>query len=191
MVSRHSSHSTIKNLVFDLIHQTKGKVSYETVTAEVKKHFPKSKWSTSHWTWYRSQIRKGAFKQFFSERERANLGLDKRTDQAGQRKVKRVGDALLNHIRSMVQETAGDDPDLRFKLNRWIYARLQQDDRTASRLIKKELWDLGIHHCQDQKCRKKFRTLKGVEIHRIDSSHAYSLENCELLCKPCHQKLHS
>ena len=100
--------------------------------------------------------------------------------------VKRVGDALLNHVRFMIKETAKDDADLRFKLNRWVYARLMQDEIREKRPIKQKLWEMGMQSCQS--CGKKFQTIKGVEIHRIDGKTGYSVENCELLCRSCHQK---
>jgi len=53
---RARSYRSIKELVFDIIRQTKGRADYETVTKAVKKYFPKSKWKESHWRYYRSQI---------------------------------------------------------------------------------------------------------------------------------------
>jgi 5-methylcytosine-specific restriction endonuclease McrA len=52
--------------------------------------------------------------------------------------------------------------------------------------IKKALWDSGIRACQN--CGKGFSSIKGVEIHRKDGNLGYSKENCELLCRPCHQQ---
>lgn len=66
---------SIKELVFDLIHRTSGKIDYKTVTEKVKKHFPKSKWKKTHWSWYRSQITSdhGRYRKLFSSEERRNL----------------------------------------------------------------------------------------------------------------------
>ena len=66
---------SIKELVFDLIHRTSGKIDYKTVTERVIKHFPKSKWKKSHWYWYRSQITsdRGRYRKLFSAEERRNL----------------------------------------------------------------------------------------------------------------------
>ena len=65
----------VKELVFDLIHRTSGKIDYKTVTEKVKKHFPKSKWKKTHWYWYRSQITsdRGRYRKLFSSEERRNL----------------------------------------------------------------------------------------------------------------------
>jgi len=66
---------SIKELVFDLIHRTSGKIDYKTVTEKVKKYFPKSKWKKTHWYWYRSQITsdRGRYRKLFSSEERQNL----------------------------------------------------------------------------------------------------------------------
>ncbi|MBL7186208.1 MAG: hypothetical protein ISS70_07760 [Phycisphaerae bacterium] len=71
---------SIKELVFDLIHRTSGKIDYKTVTEEVKKHFPKSKWKKTHWSWYRSQITsdRGRYRKLFSYEERRNLRTSQR-----------------------------------------------------------------------------------------------------------------
>jgi hypothetical protein len=38
------AYRTIKDVVFDIIRQTKGSADYETVTKVVLEHFPKSAW---------------------------------------------------------------------------------------------------------------------------------------------------
>lgn len=182
------TYASIKELVFDCVHRANGAADYESVTAEVCKHFPESKWQRSHWAWYRSQIKQGRFKDEFSPEERSNLD-PKKTEEKGERsEVKRVGDAILEHARLVMDLAAGDDVDLRFKLNRWVYARLQLDERRAKSVIKKELWRMGMTSCC--KCNKRFPALNGVHIHREDGDAGYSLQNCILLCRPCHQKLH-
>lgn len=72
--------ATIKALVLELIHQTNGNIDYRTVTKEVKKCFPDSKWKESHWGYYRSQItsERGRYKNLFSMQERANLQSNKK-----------------------------------------------------------------------------------------------------------------
>lgn len=185
---------TIKDLVFDIIHQTNGKVDYEIITKHVLEAFPQSKWKPSHWAWYKSQIKIGKFKDEFSAEEKKNLKLKKtgnisisvEQNKEEENHVKRIGDNILNHARMMIREIAKDDEDFEFKLNRWIYARLMSDERRKKAPIKQELWEMGMTSCQD--CDKEFKSIKGVEIHRKDTAKAYSIENCELLCKPCHQK---
>lgn len=61
------------------------------------------------------------------------------------------------------------------------------DEIRVKRPIKKQLWDRGIGSCQA--CNQPFGPLKGVEIHRKDGARGYSADNCELLCRECHQEL--
>lgn len=93
----------------------------------------------------------------------------------------------MARVRSAIREAAKDDADVEFKLRRWIYARLLLDERKQSRLIKRKLWDSGMKYCQA--CGKKFSTIKGVEIHRKNEALGYSVKNCELMHRKCHQKL--
>jgi len=189
---------SIKDLVFEMIRRSEGKVDYDTITVEVKKCFPKSKWQKTHWGWYKSQIKNGRFKDVFPEDVRRNLTDRSKKGQRGQtktepveqtqeNKIKRIGDALLNHVRFVIGMAAGDDVDFRFKVNRWIFARLQQEEIRLKRPIKQKLWDSGMKSCVW--CGKKFDVLKEVEIHRKNPESTYSIDNCILVCRPCHQKL--
>ena len=202
---RARSYRSIKELVFDIIRQTKGLADYETVTKAVKKYFPKSKWKESHWGYYRSQIVSeiGRYKDEFPKQIKANLQQSVRSSRGRPRKkeklvlkkrkrretkeerVKRTGDAILEHLRLVIDMAAGNDAGMRFKLNRWVYARLMQEEIREKRPVKQTLWDSGMTSCQ--KCGKKFTSIKGVEIHRKDSDKVYSVGNCELLCRACHQ----
>ena len=101
-------------------------------------------------------------------------------------KVKRIGDEILEHARFVIGVAAGNNAQMRFKLNRWVYARLMQDEIREKRPVKQALWSSGTRACQ--KCGRKFKSIKGVEIHRKDSNKIYSVENCQLLCRECHQK---
>lgn len=210
MESRGESHRTIKALVFDFVHRCTGRVDYEALTAEVRKRFPSSKWKRTHWAWYRYQILRGRFKGLFSEEERANLtrrGAERpakaeapaaargsldiappaRGPQPKDPGVKRIGDAILNHVRFVVGLATEDDTHLRFKLNRWVFSRLLQDEIRVKRPIKKKLWESGMRTCQA--CGDPFASSKGVELHRKDSDKGYSVENCELLCRECHEEI--
>lgn len=202
---KEKAYQTIKDAVFDIIRQTKGLTDYETVTKTVMKHFPKSAWKESHWAYYRSQITSdiGRYREEFPEKIRANLQrgvgrlggrsrkasrivLQKKKRETKEDKVKRIGDEILEHARFVIGVAAGNNTQMRFKLNRWVYARLMQDEIREKRPVKQALWSSGIRACQ--KCGQKFKTIKGVEIHRKDSNKIYSVENCQLLCRECHQK---
>jgi len=73
-----TAYRTIKALVLDFAHRHDGRVDYDRLTAEVRKHFPASKWKPSHWAWYRHQILRGRFRGGFSE-----AGLPRRSSRPG------------------------------------------------------------------------------------------------------------
>jgi len=50
---------TIKELVIDSYISSGGMPSYESLTEQVRLHFPSSKWQLSHYAWYKSQIKTG------------------------------------------------------------------------------------------------------------------------------------
>jgi hypothetical protein len=179
--------SSIKELVFSYVRQQQGKVDPHMLEAEVKKHFPHSKWKESHWAWYRNQIKSGRYKDQFTEFIKRNLPFSLGGPNAADPAIKLLGDQLLKMTRKAIVENAGENDVMKFKLNRWVYGRLMQDEIRQKRPIKQQLWDSGIHTCQS--CRKHFNSLKGVEIHRKDGDLPYSIDNCQLLCRPCHQKM--
>ena len=174
---------TIKDLVLATIQKTDGRVDYETITELVKQHFPKSKWQKSHWAWYRSQIKAGKIRTALSEEKRQKLTASRAAKDNA--KIKALGDVILNQVRKELTKAANGDVLLYFKLNRWIHSRLLQYEIQIKKPIKKALWDSGMRSCQ--RCKKEFTSIKGIEIHRKDSNLGYSKENCELLCKPCHE----
>jgi hypothetical protein len=176
--------NTIKELVFGFVHRAGGRVDYEALTAEVKRHFPKSRWQKSHWVWYRCQMTKGIYRHLFTAEETRNLEGTKCI--RGDTKIKNLADPILSRVRSMIRRAAGNNEVLHFKINRWVFARLLQDEIRIKRPIKKSLWDSGIRACQG--CGKPFHSLKGVEIHRRRGDQGYSKDNCMLVCRDCHEK---
>jgi len=213
METSKGTYRTIKALVFGHVHRTAGRIDYGTLTAEVMKHFPRSKWKRTHWAWYRYQITKGRFRELFSQQERAALraGTDLPFPPAGELaplrhggedsvkatrgpaprepEVKRLGDPILNHVRFVISLAAAGDEGVHFKLNRWIFARLQHDEIRVKRPIKHRLWQSGMRGCVT--CGQRFSSIRNVEIHRKDPSQPYSVENCELLCRECHREIAS
>lgn len=193
---------TIKELVFQWIGKTEGNVDFETVNREVRRAFPESRWKRSHWDYYRSQIRSpnGRYFRSFGERVRNNLRAQGRSGgrasnpsnsstkgrgrTARDPDVKKLGDHILRMVRSRL-DSETSDPDFRFAVNRWVFARLQLDEIRAKRPIKRALWKSGMTRCNG--CGKGFDSLKGLELHRIDPTRGYTIENCELLCRKCHQ----
>jgi hypothetical protein len=189
-VSQIKPYPSIKELVLDIVRRHKGLIDFDAVTSEVKKHFPTSKWDKSHWAWYRNQIANGRFKPQFSEEILRNLCTTTKQPENGVAdvRVKEVGDTILNQARTQMDSACGEDQDFRFKVNRWVYSRLQLDERKIKTPIKKSLWRSGVRACQQ--CGKSFDSIKGVELHRKNSRLDYSVNNCVLLCDPCHQMLH-
>jgi len=102
-------------------------------------------------------------------------------------KIKTIGDSLLSHINFVLDTISADDQVLRFKLNRWIFTRLQKKEIQSKKPIKEELWNSGNKQCSE--CHKEFKTMKNVEIHRKDQNKIYSIKNCVLVCKECHEKI--
>ena len=202
----NTAHRTIKSLVLAHVHRAAGNVDYDALTAEVRQAFPDSAWKKTHWAWYKHQILNGRFRAMFTDAERTALrdgspaatkavtadllpptSVSKtRGPAAKDPEIKKLGDEVLRQVRFILDVAANDDEAKRFRLNRWVFSRLQLDEVRVKRPIKKKLWDQGMRHCQA--CKEPFGSLKGVEIHRRDASKGYSLENCELLCRECHQE---
>lgn len=103
--------------------------------------------------------------------------------------IKKVGDEILNHVKFIIDITSGDNVNLKFKLNRWVYSRLLYSEIKEKKPIKKKLWESGINFCQVPRCNNIFKSLKNVEIHRKNQQTAYSIKNCILVCRECHEKL--
>lgn len=200
---------TIKALVFDYVRKVNGHGNYNDVTRLLSQHFPHSHWKKSHWAWYRYQITKGRFKDEFPAEVIANLKVGGqlpatapsapvvtphqaapergRGPHARDPEVKRIGDHLLSQVRFIIALAAKEDVDLRFRLNRWVFSRLMHDEIRIKKPIKKILWNSGVRACQA--CGERFESIKGVEIHRKSATSNYSVENCELLCRECHEQL--
>ena len=202
MQNSQSVFPTIKALVFDEVHRTNGLVDPEELARLVLKHFPESAWKATHWAWYRYQITKGRFRDEFSVEERKNLGdktharraaprakqvADRTPQRRADTQVKQVGDAILKQVRVALSQAAPGDVDLRFKINRWVYSRLQLDERSGKPAIKQKLWDGGRWKCPIDG--KGAESLKGLELHRVDPTLSYSIDNCVLLHRECHQGL--
>jgi len=65
------NYATIKELVIEAYLSENNMPEYEVLTALVKRHFPKSKWKMSHYSWYKSKIKLGQFS--VSDRESPTL----------------------------------------------------------------------------------------------------------------------
>jgi len=94
---------------------------------------------------------------------------------------------ILDRTRKLIKDYAEGDPDKLFYGNRFVYARLQLDERGSKPAIKRTLFE-AAPICYV--CGKPVE-FKGTEVHRIDGARGYTLENCALLHRECHQQLSS
>ena len=94
---------------------------------------------------------------------------------------------ILAQVRKLISEHAGDDADRWWYANRYVFARLQLDERRTKTGVKARLFESG-QPCRF--CGKPFEQKKGVHIHRLDASKGYSDENCVLMHSDCHEKCH-
>ena len=95
---------------------------------------------------------------------------------------------ILKETRKSIREHAASDPDKWFYANRFIYARLQLDERKTKTGVKKALFDAEVpcHYCG-----KPFNTRAGVHLHRVDEERGYSDTNCTLMHPECHRNHHA
>ena len=68
-----SEYRTIKELVIDSYISMGGMPSYESLTEQVRLHFPSSKWQLSHYSWYKSQIKTGSIDLSLHENSSAEI----------------------------------------------------------------------------------------------------------------------
>ncbi len=95
---------------------------------------------------------------------------------------------ILEKVRSSIKEYAKGDSDKWFYANRYIFARLNLDERKTKTKIKQELLS-SEPVCRF--CHKSFDSAKGVNLHRLDDNRAYSKDNCALMHPDCHQQYHA
>jgi len=95
---------------------------------------------------------------------------------------------ILEETRKAIAQSAGDDADRWFYVNRFVFARLQLDERKTKTDVKKALVDSG-KPCYF--CKKPFEGTVGIHLHRIDGAKGYSLENCALMHAACHRQYHA
>ncbi len=94
---------------------------------------------------------------------------------------------ILQNTRRSISKSAGTDPDRLFTINRYVFSRLQLDERKPHKKLKTALYKANNKCCG---CGKRIKELKGVHIHRKDARKAYSLENCQLMHSKCHELHH-
>ncbi len=91
---------------------------------------------------------------------------------------------ILERTRQLIQEHAGEDADKWWYANRFVFARLQLDERKTNTAIKRNLLDAG-GPCHS--CGKPFETRRDVHLHRLDGGKGYHHGNCVLMHAGCHR----
>ena len=93
---------------------------------------------------------------------------------------------ILKQTRQLIEEHAAGDPDEWWYANRFVFARLQLDERKTKISIKRELFDANkpCHYCG-----KPFETKRNVHLHRLDQTKGYSKDNCVLMHADCHRRV--
>lgn len=95
---------------------------------------------------------------------------------------------ILAEVRERLVAFAGEDPDRWFYANRFVFARLQLDERKTKVRVKKHLIESkGACHG----CGKPFASAKGIHLHRLDGERGYSRADCVLMHPECHRALHA
>ena len=94
---------------------------------------------------------------------------------------------ILENVRALIQEHSKGDADRWWYANRFVFARLQLDERKIKTGVKKSLLE-PAPKCH--LCGKPFETQKGIHLHRLDDSKGYSQQNCVLMHAECHQQHH-
>lgn len=102
-------------------------------------------------------------------------------------KIQKLGHDILNYIKSHINDGIENDVNMYFMLNRFIWVRLRQYEDKLKKTVKAELCEMGLE-CTGCGCH--FRHIKKLELHRIDINKTYNVDNCVLLCKPCHINVH-
>ena len=95
---------------------------------------------------------------------------------------------LLNYIRQRIKLISKNQNNF-FYNRRWIYARLQLDERKGKGKIKKFLFSKKTNRCW--RCKRDIKNKKGIVLHRKNGNKGYSKENSVLIHKSCHQELHN
>lgn len=93
---------------------------------------------------------------------------------------------LLNQIRSEIQVLSEGDPDLAFRIRRFIHQRLQLDGRPP-RALQRRQFDKQHGGCDE--CKEAFAEITGTHLHRTGPG-AYAEDNTVLLHPECHREVH-
>lgn len=99
--------------------------------------------------------------------------------------IKREGDRILSDVRKRIKNITTNEDD-RFLLNRWVYARLQADERRTKDGLRKELFqeNNSCYFCEKPLKPEQER----IHLHRLKENRRYIKGNCVLAHQKCHQE---
>lgn len=95
---------------------------------------------------------------------------------------------ILEQARRLIRDHAGDDADKWWYANRYVFARLQLDERRTKTGIKRDLLATQ-ENCPA--CGEPLAGASGLHLHRLDSTRGYREGNCALMHPDCHRAHHS
>jgi len=95
---------------------------------------------------------------------------------------------ILSHVRELIRQHAGDDADKWWYANRFVFARLNLDERKTKTSIKQRLLE-SARPCHA--CGESFESRRNIHLHRLDGDRGYSKANCVLMHADCHTKHHA
>ena len=101
------------------------------------------------------------------------------------RETPKSKEEILNRTRKAIAAASAGNPNAWFEINRWVYSRLQLDERRR-KPRKPELFSKqhGLCHI----CKRRMDEIKNTDIHRLDDNRWYDEDNAVLVHRDCHQK---
>lgn len=99
--------------------------------------------------------------------------------------IEKKARSILDEVRHAIKDASNGDPDAWFKINRWVHARLNLDERKPKLAIKKALFSQS-NKCSY--CHGPLQSLKNIHLDRLNDEKGYSFKNCVLAHPDCHQK---
>lgn len=100
---------------------------------------------------------------------------------------RKLAKKILENTRRRIVEMADGDTNLLWAVRRYVYIRLQHDERgnpTQRKILKLKKWVAQKGKCA--MCGKKLPE-KGAELDRIYPMKGYTLANTRLVCQKCHR----
>ncbi len=94
---------------------------------------------------------------------------------------------ILTEVRERIDKAACGDADAWFKINRYVYARLQLDER-KTKPKKVDLFDSQKGLCWI--CKKRIDNIKDTDTHRLEAELGYGEKDSVVLVhRKCHQQI--